>query len=194
LKQEDENVARRQLSHRTRNDHPPETIEPAIREHEICNDGDSEPEVYHYIVPAGLNVVFQDEDGNEITRVGKRGRQGHGSHTGKSAPIVVYDEFGKELYRDPSPISTRDHTYKHGKLRDGPYTPHKKRKENTVPSDLGENHRPPWLSSPASMTSSKSTKTILIDEKGNQIPIISPSVHGEGHKRLQHSHTTSYNA
>jgi hypothetical protein len=63
-----------------------------------------------------LNVVFQDEDGNEITRyitssfasvegidinhrVGKRGRQGHGSYTGKSAPIVVHDEFGKELYR-----------------------------------------------------------------------------------------------
>ena len=29
----------------------------------------------------------------------------------------------------------------------------------------------PWQSSPASMTSSASTKTILIDEKGNQIPM-----------------------
>jgi len=29
---------------------------------------DSDPEVYHYIVPAGVDVIFQDEDGNEITR------------------------------------------------------------------------------------------------------------------------------
>ena len=27
-----------------------------------------EPEVYYYIVPAGLDIIFQDEDGTEITR------------------------------------------------------------------------------------------------------------------------------
>ena len=28
----------------------------------------SEPEIYYYIVPAGLDIIFQDEDGTEITR------------------------------------------------------------------------------------------------------------------------------
>ena len=27
-----------------------------------------EPEMYYYIVPAGLDIIFQDEDGTEITR------------------------------------------------------------------------------------------------------------------------------
>ena len=27
-----------------------------------------EPELYYYIVPAGLDIIFQDEDGTEITR------------------------------------------------------------------------------------------------------------------------------
>lgn len=27
-----------------------------------------EPEIYYYIVPAGLDIIFQDEDGTEITR------------------------------------------------------------------------------------------------------------------------------
>jgi hypothetical protein len=29
---------------------------------------ESDPEIYHYIVPVGVDVIFQDEDGNEITR------------------------------------------------------------------------------------------------------------------------------
>ncbi|KAJ7507715.1 hypothetical protein B0H11DRAFT_1902766 [Mycena galericulata] len=48
----------------------------------------------YYIVPGGTNVVFQDEDGNEITRVG--------DFTGRRrriSPIIVQDEFGRELYR-----------------------------------------------------------------------------------------------
>jgi len=28
----------------------------------------SEPEVYHYIVPSGVEVIFEDEAGTEITR------------------------------------------------------------------------------------------------------------------------------
>jgi len=27
-----------------------------------------EPEIYYYVVPAGLDIIFQDEDGSEITR------------------------------------------------------------------------------------------------------------------------------
>jgi hypothetical protein len=81
-----------------------------------------EPEIYYYIVPAGLDVIFQDEDGTEITRwvisrlefpkkvvmvkcpcrVGKtiKGTQDHASHTHtKNIPIVVQDIFGNELFR-----------------------------------------------------------------------------------------------
>jgi len=61
-----------------------------------------EPETYYYIVPAGLDIIFQDEDGTEITRVGKtiKGTQDHASHTHtKNIPIVVQDIFGNELFR-----------------------------------------------------------------------------------------------
>ncbi|KIM90707.1 hypothetical protein PILCRDRAFT_811165 [Piloderma croceum F 1598] len=57
------------------------------------------PDTY-YIVPAGTSVIFQDEDGNEITRVGdfsgKRSRRPH-----REAPLVVQDEHGREIYRTP---------------------------------------------------------------------------------------------
>lgn len=35
---------------------------------EYWDDEDSDPEIYHYIVPAGLKVTFQDQAGNMITR------------------------------------------------------------------------------------------------------------------------------
>jgi len=79
-----------------------------------------EPEIYYYMVPAGLDIIFQDEDGTEITRVGKnvKGRQDHASyvHT-KNIPIVVQDISGNELFRsnldqgDPSlGIPSPNHT------------------------------------------------------------------------------------
>lgn len=45
-------------------DHP----QPYIYEHEVWNEGEDTPEVYYYIIPGGLNVIFWDEFGNEITR------------------------------------------------------------------------------------------------------------------------------
>lgn len=81
-----------------------------------------EPDIYYYMVPADLDIIFQDEDGTEITRwvigrleflrklrcakcpcrVGKniKGTQDHESraHT-KNIPIVVQDIFGNELFR-----------------------------------------------------------------------------------------------
>lgn len=42
--------------------------QPPIIERQSWAEGGSEPEVYHYIVPVGLDVIFQDEDGIEITR------------------------------------------------------------------------------------------------------------------------------
>jgi hypothetical protein len=79
-----------------------------------------EPEVYYYIVPTGLDIIFQDEDGTEITRwvilnfegklrcakcpcrVGKtmKGTKDHSSHIQtKNVPIVVQDIFGNEFFR-----------------------------------------------------------------------------------------------
>jgi len=42
---------------------------PVIFEHEVIrNDGEPNPKIWHYIVPGGLDVIFKDEDGNELTR------------------------------------------------------------------------------------------------------------------------------
>lgn len=61
-----------------------------------------EPEIYYYIVPPDLDIIFQDEDGTEITRVGKgiKGTQVHSSDTHtKNIPFVVQDIFGNEIFR-----------------------------------------------------------------------------------------------
>ncbi|KZP32911.1 hypothetical protein FIBSPDRAFT_1012939 [Athelia psychrophila] len=67
-----------------------------------------EPDTY-YIIPPGTNVIFQDEDGNEIHRqvviVGDfTGKKRHY----KEQPIVVQDEFGREIYRTPGYGEPRD--------------------------------------------------------------------------------------
>ncbi|KAJ7179911.1 hypothetical protein C8R43DRAFT_381893 [Mycena crocata] len=60
------------------------------------------PELYHdnpvdgtyYIIPGGMDVVFQAEDGREITRVGDfSGRRR------RISPIIIQDQYGHELYR-----------------------------------------------------------------------------------------------
>ncbi|KAF8450424.1 hypothetical protein L210DRAFT_3520488 [Boletus edulis BED1] len=50
----------------------------------------------YYIIPGGMNVIFQDEYGNEITRVGDFSGRTRPTRPG---PFVVQDEYGKELYR-----------------------------------------------------------------------------------------------
>ncbi|KAF9482478.1 hypothetical protein BDN70DRAFT_875036 [Pholiota conissans] len=64
--------------------------------------------MYRYIIPAGLKFVFQDQEGNIIARIGKDGRVEDLGQSSKSAPIVIEDERGRELYRSknlrgPSP-------------------------------------------------------------------------------------------
>ena len=51
---------------RRRRVHQPIIQGDAGLDHRDANDSD--PEVYHYIVPVGVDVIFQDEDGSEITR------------------------------------------------------------------------------------------------------------------------------
>ncbi|KIM68612.1 hypothetical protein SCLCIDRAFT_883534 [Scleroderma citrinum Foug A] len=55
----------------------------------------------YYIVPGGMNVIFQDERGNEITRQASRVGDFNGTprRYGRPAPFVVQDPQGKELYR-----------------------------------------------------------------------------------------------
>lgn len=43
-------------------------VQSDVLQQEYWDDEDSDPEIYHYIVPAGLKVTFQDQAGNMITR------------------------------------------------------------------------------------------------------------------------------
>ena len=43
-------------------------VQSDVLQQEYWDDEDSDPEIYHYIVPAGLKVTFQDQAGNTITR------------------------------------------------------------------------------------------------------------------------------
>lgn len=48
----------------------------------------------YYIIPGGASVIFQDEYGNEVARVGDFS----GRPAPRSAPFVVQDSHGRELY------------------------------------------------------------------------------------------------
>jgi hypothetical protein len=52
----------------------------------------------YYIIPPGMDVIFQDEAGNEITRVGDFGRKSQ-RRSHRPAPIIIQDEYGREIYR-----------------------------------------------------------------------------------------------
>ncbi|CAA7259683.1 unnamed protein product [Cyclocybe aegerita] len=102
--QEDDNISRRNHStHRT----AAPVVEP---------DGDSEPEVYNYIIPSGKNIIFLDEEGMEITRISKTGLVHHMNQRTKNTPIIVYDQLGKVLYRDllPPPRHRNGRNFKGG--------------------------------------------------------------------------------
>ncbi|KAF8351536.1 hypothetical protein F5887DRAFT_213210 [Amanita rubescens] len=72
-------------------------IEPVIFEHEVIrNDGQPNPKIWHYIVPGGLDVIFKDEDGNELTRIRNMGDK---STKRRIIPMVIEDEHGKVIYR-----------------------------------------------------------------------------------------------
>ncbi|KAG5221832.1 hypothetical protein IMY05_C4235000400 [Salix suchowensis] len=87
--------AHRRTTHRSRKESaPPYLVGPDVNN------------TYCYIVPRGTNVIFQDEDGHEITRVGKfhpmyPSREPSNPAARKhTVPIVVQDEFGQELYSE----------------------------------------------------------------------------------------------
>ncbi|KAJ7781329.1 hypothetical protein B0H16DRAFT_616267 [Mycena metata] len=123
----------------------------------------SEPIVY--IVPGGMNVVFQDEDGNEITRVGDfTGRQR------ATSPIIVQDEYGRELYRtsdirrgEPNRRrSRRSHRDEEGYR--SPSDNPRSRSAEPFGSHLSDSER--------SYGRSEQPTVVLIDRRGRQIPIL----------------------
>ncbi|KAG2013743.1 hypothetical protein CC2G_010622 [Coprinopsis cinerea AmutBmut pab1-1] len=137
-----------------REEHVGRRLEPDYDDGTSVSEDWRESEVYQYIVPPGVNVVFKDEDGNEITRVGdfpnapkppRRKRQ--------SAPIVVFDQNGQVLYQD----SESDDRYMRARSPD---------------------------QSTGSSASSPPTRTILISPKGEQIQIGGSTYsHGSGSRR-----------
>ncbi|KAL0949737.1 hypothetical protein HGRIS_009777 [Hohenbuehelia grisea] len=103
--------------------------------------------IHQYVVPAGANVIFQDEDGNEITRVGNLpSTYQHGSTKSerRTVPIIVQDEFGRELYRTGTVSSGGK-----GHIEGG----HRPRSQSASLPQRGPN-------------------LFFIDKRGRQIPII----------------------
>ncbi|KAK2466149.1 hypothetical protein APHAL10511_001791 [Amanita phalloides] len=156
-------------------------VEPVIFEHEVLrDDGAPNPKIWHYIVPGGLDVIFKDEDGNELTRIKN---VGDGSRR-RVTPMVIEDEFGNEIYRtghfDPLSSSSR---FDPGRRRkEYPYESQyqKSTQQPGVPGSEPVVRAPVWVQrrsgSPTrhvytSYLSPKAEKVILIDEHGRQIPI-----------------------
>ncbi|KAF5331585.1 hypothetical protein D9611_007753 [Ephemerocybe angulata] len=91
----------------------PENINPDI----LDRDYGSDDEVYQYIVPLGVDVIFRDASGNEITRVGEFPAEPPPppqSKEARSAPMVVVDEHGREIYRSVNFVCGVDHTKRDG--------------------------------------------------------------------------------
>ncbi|KAA1466196.1 hypothetical protein DENSPDRAFT_17157 [Dentipellis sp. KUC8613] len=69
-----------------------------------------------YIIPPGMNVIFQDERGNELRRIGDfSNRMPNPMIKYEEAPIVLKDEHGRVLYRtgamDDTSTDASDDTY-----------------------------------------------------------------------------------
>lgn len=65
----------------------------------------------YYIIPGGVSVIFQDEYGNEVARVGDFS----GRPASRPAPFVVQDKYGRELYSYDG--GDRERPYRHNDPR-----------------------------------------------------------------------------
>ncbi|KJA29977.1 hypothetical protein HYPSUDRAFT_249786 [Hypholoma sublateritium FD-334 SS-4] len=184
----DENAARRHPS-QTRFQTPgpleQEPIDSTLLQQEYWDDEDSDPEIYHYIVPAGLKVTFQDQAGNMIARVGKRGQVENASRS--STHIRGSSPTPRELQQGHFRMNSKgQYDQQYDMSRGG----------DVFEMNGGRKGRQtsPWRSHPSTM-SSRSTKTIMIDEKGNQMLVKSPSIHRDGGRRLEQPYADiSYHA
>ncbi|KAF8076301.1 hypothetical protein FPV67DRAFT_409833 [Lyophyllum atratum] len=165
----------------------PEVIEPIIYEHEVWNLDHDAPEVYYYIVPGGLNVIFRDEEGNVSRRVGEFGDTIHKPR--RVSPTVIQDEFGNELYRTgdfghaltPGSMSDEDQEEQlqpHSRSRDRRmhrsrgHSGHDESQHNASPygAERSVSSKAYSAISYASVPSN-AANIILIDDRGQQIPI-----------------------
>lgn len=88
----------------------------------------SNPERTYYIVPPGMNVIFRDEYGNELKRVGDFSDDSGETDLYDEAPVELTDEFGHLVYKtggnytdDGSDVS--DGTYRPKVVHLGQYVP-----------------------------------------------------------------------
>lgn len=135
----------------------------------------------YYIVPGGMNVVFQDEEGNEIARVGDfSGRRR------KISPVIVQDEYGHELYRTSdihgSSVHSTPEPGRHRSHRRQPeeaigYDRHHKPRSKSA--DLNHDRYSQRSDSEGSHRRSEPPTIILIDRTGHQVPIM-PYIHDGG--------------
>ncbi|KAJ7283736.1 hypothetical protein C8J57DRAFT_743617 [Mycena rebaudengoi] len=119
-----------------------------------------------------MKVIFQDSEGHEITRVGDFGGRQH-----SISPIIVQDEYGRELYRTGGsyPSSSRTegkprHRRHHARRYE---EDHMYRKPRHSASRSAERPRRQQTSaSDRTYARSEPPTIVLIDSTGRQIPIM----------------------
>ncbi|KAF8897456.1 hypothetical protein BD779DRAFT_1667434 [Infundibulicybe gibba] len=171
-------------SSQTSGDYYEETIEPTIFEYEEWTGGENEyrePALYYYIVPGGMNVIFQDENGNEITRVGDFGSRRDGRQV--VSPLVVQDEDGNELYRTGNFNNRASSSWNVGRRYNDRADPHERgrqhrgRSSHSGSQGSDDSNLPSVRSRPhpSGITPlhipSNAANIILIDDRGQQIPM-----------------------
>ncbi|TBU40464.1 hypothetical protein BD309DRAFT_967453 [Dichomitus squalens] len=83
-------------------DHPAYWEKPLDRDEEppvvvVVEYGKNGKKDKYYIIPAGAPVVFEDENGNELTRVGDF--SGKYRPPRRPRPVIVQDQYGREICR-----------------------------------------------------------------------------------------------
>ncbi|EJF62999.1 hypothetical protein DICSQDRAFT_126110 [Dichomitus squalens LYAD-421 SS1] len=84
-------------------DHPAYWEKPLDRDEEppvvvVVEYGKNGKKDKYYIIPAGAPVVFEDENGNELTRVGDF--SGKYRPPRRPRPVIVQDQYGREICRE----------------------------------------------------------------------------------------------
>ncbi|RDX53103.1 hypothetical protein OH76DRAFT_69377 [Lentinus brumalis] len=83
-------------------DHPAYWSQPLDAEEEppvvvVVEHGKNGKKDKYYIIPGGAPVIFEDEDGNELTRVGDF--SGRYKPPRRPRPVIVQDQYGREICR-----------------------------------------------------------------------------------------------
>ncbi|KAI0366403.1 hypothetical protein BV20DRAFT_952253 [Pilatotrama ljubarskyi] len=87
---------------RSYRDHPAYWEEPLESSEEppvvvVVEHGKNGKKDKYYIIPGGAPVIFEDEDGNELTRVGDF--SGRYKPPRRPRPVIVQDQYGREICR-----------------------------------------------------------------------------------------------